>query len=65
MATMKKETKKTANFKFYPSFIEQLRAQSKHERRSMTNIIEYAVNLYFESHSPGNAEEQPGGKADR
>ena len=52
---MKKEYKITANYKFYPSFIERLRAQAKHERRTMTSIIEYAVNLYIENNSPGSA----------
>jgi len=61
---MKKETKKNANFRFYPSFLKRLKAQSEYERRSMTAVIEYAVELYLKDNSVGNAGEQPTGKAD-
>ena len=59
---MKSEYKRTANFKFYPSLIEKLRAQAKYERRTMTSIIEYAVEQYIKKNSPGSAGEQPGAK---
>ena len=65
---MSKQEKILVSYRFSPPFVERLKKRAKYERRSMTTIVEFAVNLYIheqEDNSLGSAEEQPRAKGSR
>ncbi len=59
------DLRKLVAFKIRPSLIARLKAEAERQDVYEVRIFEAAMNEYLEKHSPGNAGEQPGGKADR
>ena len=45
---MDKKEKIRVNYKFSPEFVDRLKKRAKYERRTMTSIVELAVELYIE-----------------
>ena len=59
---MEKEKKIPVGYKLYPSFIQRIRVQAAKEKRTVTNMIEYAVEVYLQKHSSSSAGAQLGAK---
>ncbi len=64
-AKNKADNRRVMGFKIRPSLMQRIKDEAKRQGTHKVRIFEAAMNEYLEKHSPGNAGEQPGGKADR